>query len=171
MLEHVTKAIVLDKMDSGELDSWVYLYTEDFGKISAKAKSLRKITSKLAGHLEPSNLVMVRILDKNGPQLLDALTLEKGKSNLELLKNLLLVKELSAEWQPDSELWQLLKQYFRPTVKFLPDGAAILGLLGFDPAFAKCNYCQKEKPEAFYPPDLYFYCRDCSPPGAYYVNS
>ena len=64
MLELVTEAIVLDKEDVGEQDSRVFLYTKDFGKIGAKATSLRKITSKLAAHLEPLNYATVRLVSR-----------------------------------------------------------------------------------------------------------
>jgi recombinational DNA repair protein (RecF pathway) len=108
MQEYITDAIVLDKVDSGELDSRVFLYTKDFGKIVAKAKSLRKITSKLAGHLQPANLVAARIVEKNGVQLIDALTISRPEKRPEILKNLFLVKELAGEWQADPELWEFL---------------------------------------------------------------
>lgn len=163
MQEYITDAIVLDKVDSGELDSRVFLYTKDFGKIIAKAKSLRKITSKLAGHLEPANLVAARIVEKNGVQLIDALTIKRPEKRPNLLRNLFLVKELAGEWQADSELWEFLGKDSA--------GSEILSILGFDPIFAKCNYCQKEKPEAFYTQDFHFYCQKCSPPGAYIVNN
>lgn len=162
MLEYVTEAIVLDKVDSGELDSRVYLYTKDFGRVSCKVKSTRKITSKLAGHLEPLNLISARIVDKNGPQLIDALTIKNYKKTPELLETLLLVKDLTAESQPDLHLWKLLENN-------LLNRRMVLKFLGFDPTFAKCNHCQKENPIAFYPPDFYFYCKECAPPGSYLI--
>ncbi len=169
MLEYVTEAVVLDKADSGELDSRVYLYTKDFGRVSCKVKSTRKITSKLAGHLESSNLVMARIVDKNGPQLVDALTIKKCQTSPELLKTLLLVKELAAESQPDLGLWDFLEQILGGQSGTISP-KMVLSLLGFDPTFAKCNHCQKENPTTFYPPDFYFYCQHCSPPGSYTFN-
>lgn len=166
MLEYVTEAVVLDKIDSGELDSRVYLYTRDFGRVSCKVKSTRKITSKLASHLEPLNLITARIVDKNGPQLVDALIIKKYKKTPELLKIFLLIKDLTAESQPDLNFWDFLKQFLAGDFQ---EGHSrkVLSFLGFDPIFAKCNHCQKENPVAFYPPDSYFYCKDCAPPGAY----
>src|SRR3989344_1490726 len=105
MLEFVSEAFVLGCEDLGEYDSRVHLYTKDFGKITARAKSLKKITSKLAGHLQPLNLVMARIMEKNGVQVLDALTLEKGKLSPYLADALFLIKELAAEGQQDFEIW------------------------------------------------------------------
>lgn len=161
MVEFITEAVVLDKADAGEQDARISLYTKDCGKLTAKTKSLRKITSKLAGHLQPLNLVMARLVEKNGVQLVDALTLERRLPDPKQLKSLFLIKELAAEGQPDPDIWEAFQnpQFFR-------EPAGTLALLGFDPAFAKCNYCQAA-PKVFYPADFYFYCEKCSPPGAY----
>ena len=75
MVEYFTEALVLDKEDSGDLDARIILYTEDLGKITAKAKSVKRITSKLNGHLEPLNFIQVRLVEKNGFQIVDALTI------------------------------------------------------------------------------------------------
>lgn len=168
MLEFITEAVVLDKIDSGELDSRVYLYTKDFGRVSCRVKSTRKITSKLVSHLEPLNLITARIVDKNGPQLVDALTIKKHGKNSGLLKTLLLIKDLTAEKQPDLNFWNFLKQFLDNGFQE-KDPSRVLGFLGFDPTFAKCNHCQKKNPTAFYPMDFYFYCKECSPPGAYII--
>lgn len=169
MLEFVTEAVVLDKIGQGEQDARVYLYTEELGKISAKAKSLRKITSRLAAHLEPGNLVSARIIDKNGPQVIDALTISRSKVQRESLQALLLLKEAAVESQPDSELWGFLKSGLLRAGGFL-GGGAMLSFLGFDPQFASCAYCGKSRPESFYVPDSSFYCGNCAPLGAHRVG-
>src|SRR3989344_1920811 len=66
MAVYQTKAIVLRREDSFEADRLYHLYTEDFGKIRAMAGSVRKINAKLAGHLEPFNLVWVELMTKKG---------------------------------------------------------------------------------------------------------
>ena len=48
-----TPAIVLKRMDLGEADRVLTLYTRDQGKLRAVAKGVRKTTSRSAGHLEP----------------------------------------------------------------------------------------------------------------------
>jgi len=160
MLEYVTEAIVLDKVDLGELDSRVYLFTKDFGKITAKIKSGRKIISKLASHTEPLNLVTVRIVDKNSPQLIDALISKKGIPGKTFFKIVSLVKDISPEGQSDANLWKLL-------LSFIDNGAEagdfikILKILGFDPTHAKCNNCLKGSPDFFSVKDLIFYCKEC----------
>ncbi len=46
-------AIILKRWDYKEQDRMVRLLTRDFGKITCRAISARKLESKLAGHLEP----------------------------------------------------------------------------------------------------------------------
>jgi DNA repair protein RecO (recombination protein O) len=48
-----TEAIVLKRVNLGEADSIVTLYTPNLGKIRAVAKGARRSRSKLGGHLEP----------------------------------------------------------------------------------------------------------------------
>lgn len=47
-----TEAIVLKKINLGEADNIVTLYTPNFGKIRAVAKGVRRPKSKLGGHIE-----------------------------------------------------------------------------------------------------------------------
>ncbi|MHB9019658.1 MAG: DNA repair protein RecO [Minisyncoccota bacterium] len=160
MLEYVTEAIVLDKIDLGELDSKVYLFTKDFGKITAKIKSGRKIISKLASHTEPLNLIVVRIVDKNSPQLIDALISKKGISGKMFFKIASLIKNIAPESQPDLNLWDFLISLIDRGAKE-GDFVHTLKILGFDPMHAKCNNCLKGSPDFFSVKDLVFYCKNC----------
>src|SRR3989344_3683545 len=162
MQEFITEAVVLDRQDSGEQDCRVYLYTKEAGKLSCKVESVRKIISKLSGHLQPLNLVTARIVDKNGPQLVDALTIKKSEATPALINNLFLIKDFAAEGEPDFDLWEFLQKGNLET-------KALLSFFGFDPAFAKCYSCQNSSPQFFFPPDTSFYCRSCVPAGAYNV--
>ena len=47
------KAIILRRVNVGEADRILSILTESHGKISVRAKSVRKLTSKLAGAVEP----------------------------------------------------------------------------------------------------------------------
>jgi DNA repair protein RecO (recombination protein O) len=51
-----TQAVVLKRMDLGEADRIVTLFSRDEGKIRAVAKGVRRSTSRSAGHLEPFTL-------------------------------------------------------------------------------------------------------------------
>lgn len=172
MNEHFTEALVLDKKDNGELDAVVVFYTENFGKISAKAKSLKKITSKLSGHLEPLNFVNIRLIEKNGFQVVDALTTERLsglRKDAEKIKKCLkisrFVEEMTFDGQKDGRIYLALKKILqerrgdfdeRPVFRFL------LKILGFDPEFASCSLCGKENPAAFVKEDALFLCGGCS---------
>lgn len=50
---YLTNGIVLRRRDYREVDRVVTVLTEEYGKIDAVARGVRKIVSKLAGHLEP----------------------------------------------------------------------------------------------------------------------
>jgi recombinational DNA repair protein (RecF pathway) len=155
MIEYFTRAIVLDKEAVGELDSGVILYTQALGWISAKTKSARKIISKLNSHLEPLNIVDVRLVEKNGFQAADALRLSRlPESQLPILK---LVKELTPKGDPDPELWSaLLKEEDAKNKE-----EKILRILGFDPKFAVCGQCGRKESLRFSTADLNYYCGNC----------
>ena len=48
-----TEGVVLKRMNVGEADRFVTIFTRDLGKISALAKGVRKITSSRSAALEP----------------------------------------------------------------------------------------------------------------------
>ncbi len=162
MTEYFTDALVLDQEMSGEFDKIVYLYTKDFGKIAARAKSLRKITSKLAGHLEPLNFVKVRLVEKNGFQIVDALATVKFKKTTANLEACHFIKEMTFELQPDKKLWLVIKKNFKDFkgVKF--SYKSLLEVLGFSSTFAKCQICNKKSIAYFLIPDTVFLCRSCA---------
>ncbi len=47
-----TEAVIIRRMDYGEADRILTLFTPHYGKLRVIAKGVRKMTSKLAGHLE-----------------------------------------------------------------------------------------------------------------------
>ena len=65
MTEYLSEAVVLDKETSGDLDIRVSMFTKKFGKLKVRAKSARRIVSKLSPHLEPGNVAQVRIIEKS----------------------------------------------------------------------------------------------------------
>jgi len=152
MEEYFTEALVLDKEPIGEADSLVTLYTKELGKITARAISVRKITSKLASHLEPLNFVNARLVHKNRFQVVDAL--KTDRLNPDALGTLHLIKDISGEGEPDLDLWNLLK-------KGNFEGKLILATLGFDSQFACCSYCGVNHPSHFLTGDLEYSCQAC----------
>ena len=161
MQEYVTDAIVLEKEPLRDFDTRYFFFTKRFGKLAGKATSARKITSKLAGHLEPGSVAKVRFVHRSGgsgngngaPQIADALKYGKlaaSSANLHFLNKLLPGEEM------DAALWNELA------------GAAfswprILRILGWDPGEAACEGCGRGKAaSAFYIPKQEFFCAACA---------
>lgn len=147
----MSEAVVLDKMPLGDLDNRFFLFTKRFGKLVAKAKSGRKITSKLSPHLEPGNVAFVRLIEKNGLQVGDAL--KAGRVSADV-PNLAALNAMLPESEPDERLWQALlaKEFNWPHV---------LKILGWDPAGASCGTCDRG-PAAFHIGSQNFFCGACS---------
>ena len=57
-----TEAIVLRQRKMGEADRVLTLHTLTHGKLDAKAKGVRKTTSRMSGHLQPLNRCMVQLV-------------------------------------------------------------------------------------------------------------
>ncbi|MDZ4221247.1 MAG: DNA repair protein RecO [Patescibacteria group bacterium] len=64
MATYKTEAIVLSSYPYREHDRIISLFSDAFGKIEARARGVRKIESKLAGHLEP--FIKTELLLANG---------------------------------------------------------------------------------------------------------
>lgn len=56
-----TEAIILRQRKLGEADRILTLFTPAHGKLDAKAKGVRKTTSRMGGHLQPLNRCMVQL--------------------------------------------------------------------------------------------------------------
>ncbi|MEK7147172.1 MAG: recombination protein O N-terminal domain-containing protein [Patescibacteria group bacterium] len=116
MQEYLTDAIVLGQEQVGDLDVLLDFYTENFGRLKAKAISLKKPTSKLAGHLEPLTLSKIRLIEKNSFLVADALTISRfeqlrssSRSFEEGLRLIDLFRKFVFEGERDLELWRWLK--------------------------------------------------------------
>lgn len=151
MQEYISDAIVLAKEPSGDLDVRVTLFTRHFGKLKTKAKSARKIVSKLSGHLEPGFLTRVRLIEKNGLQVVDAL---KGGACAVHPRDLHFLEKILAEGEPEQKIWHMV-------LDGKIDWYEILRTLGWDPSFAHCVSCGAPKPVFFGYRDQEFFCRDC----------
>ncbi|MFA5386607.1 MAG: DNA repair protein RecO [Candidatus Paceibacterota bacterium] len=172
MIEYFTEGIVLSKDKKSDFDGVVNIYTKDFGKISAKTKGIFKPTSKLSGHLEPLNLVNVRVVEKNGFQVTDALLVKKllssqAKNSInfyrQALELLSFVAEMTFDFQSDIKLWQtILKTLEAINKKRTPSYSLIIEALGFSPKFAQCQKCKAKPVRYFAKKDQVFYCSHCA---------
>lgn len=151
MYEYVTRAVVLEKRPVGERDVKVALFTEKLGKVEGRARSARKITSKLSAHLEPGTLAVVRIVENKGTHITDAL---KSSVVAMSLRDLSVLAGLCAAHQKDAALWGLLTGG-----NF--SWSRALAALGFAPRHASCAACGGNRIAAFYAPRQEFYCASC----------
>lgn len=151
MQEYVTSAVSLRKYPQGDLDGRYTLFTERFGRMTGKAKSSRKITSKLAPHLEPGTILRVRFIEAHGTQIIDAL--KEGKAAISLI-NLQFLSMLLPEGQPESEIWHMISEG-----RFSWKDA--FAVLGWDPEDALCASCGTRKGMHFYIPRQEFFCDAC----------
>jgi DNA repair protein RecO len=167
MKELLTKAWVLDRIPAGEADELVTLYTEVFGKVRARAKSIRKITSKVSAHLQPLALTQVRLIHRKGPQdgfaVLDALA---ENSEVELRKKLIpiarLLRDMTDEWEQDPHLWEFIKKLHTHAMPEADANRHILSLLGFDAEHAACAFCNGAPVAGFIPRRHEFVCEKCA---------
>lgn len=152
-------AYILKSEPAGEIDRRYALLTEEFGKIEAVAKAVRKPRAKLAGHLEPVNFAWVGLIPTkagltNGKQtwqITQALELESFsnlRNNpqclLEAIRGAKLLHGFLVESSSDAEIWQLWQEFigglennfgqeFQPDFFFSQFALRLVSLLGFLP--------------------------------------
>ncbi len=155
MREYLTEAIVLDREIAGETDARIFLYTKELGRIMARARSAGHITSRLSSYLQPMRRVQVRLVEKNGIQIVDALP-ARGNVNIsrEQIGLCQIVRSLTSEHHADERLWHEL-------ASAKPSALHILTILGFDPRHATCALCETKNPEYFSSRDAHYYCMRC----------
>jgi len=72
------QGIILKRINIGEADRILTVFTKEFGKLKIKAKGVRKITSKRSSHIEPLNVVTLTIYKNLGmPILTEANSIEQ----------------------------------------------------------------------------------------------
>ena len=157
MLDIVTDALVLKKEPIGDYDALYTLFTCDEGKIAARATSVRKITSRLAAHLEPGLLSRVRLVAKNGARtggtrfhVADALQERRLFADFSFLE---LVDGMTLLSHADPALWNFLQSGNHEKKKMLV-------LCGFGEE-QTCASCSLPAAKLYYP-DQAFLCADCS---------
>lgn len=159
-------ALILKRDDWRESDSRVVLYTKNLGKIALIARGVKKMKSKLAGHIEPFNLVDMMILKgKNLDYLGSAITQHSYfnlKNDLNALyfsgQALSLFNSLVKEDLPDEELFYFLVSWLKVVdekslatlskeegeLLYNYFAIRLMTLLGYKPELYHCALCQKK---------------------------
>ncbi len=100
-----TEAIVLRQRRLGEADRMLTLYTPAYGKLQAKAKGVRKTTSRMAGHLQPLTRCLVQLAQgRAGDVVAGCQTVESFQAlreNLDCLSRALYAAELVDRMMPE----------------------------------------------------------------------
>lgn len=168
-----TLAIVLRRMDLGEADRLIGLFTIDRGKVKAVNRGARKLHSKLAGHLEPFTLVDCQLQEGRTFYTVSGASSIQTYSNIrnDLQKTsvacyfLELVDALTVEEQSSSAVFKLLQDslawldlpksdWEREFLVSLFTWRLLIEL-GFRPELFSCIACN----EPIKPSKNYFSCR------------
>ncbi|PIR41091.1 MAG: DNA repair protein RecO [Candidatus Yanofskybacteria bacterium CG10_big_fil_rev_8_21_14_0_10_46_23] len=116
-----TQGIVAKRIEVGEYDQLVIFYTQDFGKITAKAKSLSKPISKQASHLDLFNVVDFSLINgRNHYPIVVSAQSRQTYSNLKkslpaIALGLFLAETIDKiiyDYDPDEALWNFFKTAF-----------------------------------------------------------
>lgn len=114
---YLTQAIVLKRMNYGEADRIVTLYSADRGKVVCLAKGARKLTSKKKSSLEPATEARFFMVARNGLDLVTQSELvdshQTARINLtrmtQLYQLLEIVDLMTVEDQENEDVYSLLQ--------------------------------------------------------------
>lgn len=173
------EAIVLKTLDLGEADRILTLLTRHFGKIKVIAKSIRKPTSRLAGHAEPLSHATFQLA--RGREL-DVLTGAEPRSTYRVLREDLdriaagwyvaeIADRTTVEHAPVAPVFDLVETALRyleaghaPSLVCRWSDLHLLDRTGFRPQLQSCARCDttlREVLNAWSPYDGGAVCTDC----------
>lgn len=111
-----TKAIIIKKQPTNEYDELVTCYTEEFGKLTAVAKSILKGSSMQAMHLDNLNLVDFELINGKSMPIIAAAQTERSFRNIKSHLPLLaasqfftdVIDKMVFDLQRDDSLWEFM---------------------------------------------------------------
>ena len=143
-----TRAIVIKKQNTNEYDQFVTCYTQEFGKLTAIAKSILKPSSIQAMHLDVLNLVEFELINGKAMPIIAGAQSENSFRDLkDSVPSLAVahffsevIDKMVPEMEKDEELWNFMTDLFDKLNRFEPSliflrqkQFALLGLLGYSP--------------------------------------
>lgn len=171
MDEMYSKAIVLKRTNIGEVDSLISLFTKKFGKITVKARGIRKITSKLSACFQPATFVKTRFIPmsklKTGFVLIDGVIDDFSiKNNTKKRYDMLPVLDFMSmnyfDLQRDDRMWHFLIKIFSKHYKIDEVLYVMLSIFGLPIDDSYCFICNNKDIVAFNNEFQKFLCRKCS---------
>lgn len=110
----------MEKIDRGEADQLLTIFTKDFGKLEILARAVRKISSKLRAGAELFYLSEIAFVQgKTQKTLTDAILIDKFNNLRSDLTKLRIAHKISEDaddlirgQEPDQKIWDLLNEVF-----------------------------------------------------------
>jgi DNA repair protein RecO (recombination protein O) len=163
-MTRLVKGIILRKQDYRENDRLFIIYTDELGKISAAAKGVRKIKSKMAGHLELFSVIDLMLAPGKTNYQIAGASKEENFLNIrsDLGKTVLgsfcleVVDIFTKTDQPDSKIYTLIYEILeifnreknRNFIKLYALAKffvlKLLSLLGWTPELYTCVKCKNK---------------------------
>ena len=179
---YTTSAFTLARQPRGEFDRVYTLYTKALGKVEAVAEGSQRITSKLAGHLEPFGEVMVTLVQRGSvTKVSGALTRRRWQqlagdlTSLQAAARCLRLTVWGVGPAPDPACFALLQQALAvidgnrgPAAGVVAEAYALqlYTRLGFQPKLNRCGRCHRESAiTAFDPSGGCVVCYACAQHG------
>ena len=143
-----TRAIIIKKQNTNEYDQFVTCYTQEFGKLTAIAKSILKPNSIQAMHLDVLNLVEFELINGKAMPIIAGAQSENSYRDLkDSIPSLAVasffsevIDKMVPEMEKDEQLWNFMADLldnlnkFKPSLTFLRQKQfTLLGLLGYSP--------------------------------------
>ena len=174
-----TEGIVLRSIATLESDRLITLLSPDLGKLRIMARGARKVNSKLGGHLDVLNRVIINISEgrtfylATGVQALE--TFGSIKKDLDQMATAMYLSELTdkltPEGQANSTIYSLLVKAFRhinenglnPIIALYTE-LHLLGESGYLPELNQCVQCEREiltNPYGYSPGSAGVICSHC----------
>ena len=156
-----TRAIIIKKQNTNEYDQFVTCYTQEFGKLTAIAKSILKHGSIQAMHLDILNLVEFELINGKAMPIIAGAQSENSYRDLkDSIPSLAvahffteIIDKMVPELEKDEKLWDFMADLFdklnrfEPSLTFLRQKQfALLGLLGYSPEVAVSASFEPNRP-------------------------
>jgi DNA repair protein RecO (recombination protein O) len=164
---HTTRALLLKRVEYGDADLVLTLFTEKLGRVSALARSARRSQRRFGGALEPLHTLELRLEDRprNELSLLREARIVTARpaltESLERMKAagraLGWIRSAAPAHTPEPELWAVIeglldelarrKDPVSPGLALAASGLAMLGALGWGLDLERCVRCGKPCPK------------------------
>ncbi len=150
-----TRGVVIKRINYDEADKILTIFTERFGKIKVMAKGVRRISSKLAGNLEPYNLIDLQLHQGKtffivtGAEIIECYDCDKQiNSSSRAVYTAEIVDKIFAEEEKNSVAFEYFVEILRNIGTSHNELAIrlfelkILEQAGFRPDLEHCAYCK-----------------------------